>query len=164
MANNGADNGPIQKELEELRKNLLLQEKVTVELRNDLNKLSEQKQKLNKEEKLSAGLKHKLASQEMELGLVKTKLQKLETEEQPSGQTVVVAAQTIQCPMCSEDVTKPMRLQQCLNGHIICEGCYRHLGTTSSKDPLCIACNSNYIGRPRALEQILELVESNIVI
>ena len=182
MANNGADNGPIQKELEELRKNLLLQEKVTVELRNDLNKLSDLKQKLDKEEKLSAGLKHKLASQEMELGLVKTKLQKLETEEQPSGQTVVVAAQTIQCPMCSEDVTKPMRLQQCLNvsfisltcsslsyicylqGHIICEGCYHHLGTTSSKDPLCIACNSNYIGRPRALEQILELVESNIVI
>ena len=120
MANNGADNGPIRKELEELRKNLLLQEKVTAELRTDLNKLTGLKQKVDEEEKLSAGLKHKLASQEMELSLAKTKLQKFETEQQLSPQTqTVVAAQSIQCPMCSQDVTKPMRLQQCLNVSLI---------------------------------------------
>lgn len=163
MANNGTDNGPIRKELEELQKNLVAQEKVTVELRNDLNQLSGLKQKLELGEKLSAGLKHKLASQEAELTLVKTKLQKLETEKQPSVQTVV-AGPSIQCPMCSQEVTKPMRLQQCLNGHIICEGCYQHLGITATKDRLCITCNSNYIGRPRVLEQILDLVKPNIVI
>merc|ERR550519_1279904 len=145
MANNGVDNGPIRKELEELRKNLLLQEKVAVELRTDLNKLSGLKQELEQEENLSAGLKHKLASQEMEMSLVKTKLQKFETEQQPSPQAQTVAAdKSIQCPMCSQDVTKPMRLQQCLNGHIICDGCYHHLGMTATKDRLCIACNTNY--------------------
>ena len=114
MANNGIDDGTIRKELEELRKNLALQEKVTVGLRNDLNKLSGLQQKLDQEEKQSAGLKHKLASQETELTLVKTKLQKLETEQQQSVQTVE-AGHSIHCPMCSQDVKKPMRLQQCLN-------------------------------------------------
>ena len=115
MANNGTDNGPVRKELEELQKNLVVQEKVTLELRNDLDKLSGLKQKLELGEKLSAGLKHKLASQEAELSLVKTKLQKLETDQQQqSGQTVAVGA-SVQCPMCCQEVAKPMRLQQCLN-------------------------------------------------
>ena len=115
MANNGTDNGTIRKELEDLRKNLVLQEKVTTGLRNDLNKLSELKMKLDQEENQSAGLKHKVSSQEAELALVKTKLQKLETETQQS----VLAAHSVQCPMCSQDVKKPMRLQQCLNVSLI---------------------------------------------
>ena len=175
MANNGTENETLCKELVDLRKNLVLQG-------TDLNKLSGLKLQLDQEEKQSAGLKHKLASQETELTLVKTKLQKLETEQQQlSGQTVV-AAPNIQCPMCSQDVKKPMRLQQCLNvslisccafsylssfvlqGHIICEGCYSHLRITATKDRLCITCSSQYIGRPRTLEQILDLVEPNIVI
>ena len=109
MADNGADNGPIRKELEELQKNFVVQEMRNEDLRNDLNKLSGLKQKLEQEEKQSAGLKHKLASQETELSLVKTKLQKFETEQ------TVAAGRSIQCPVCSQDVQKPMRLQQCLN-------------------------------------------------
>ena len=49
-------------------------------------------------------------------------------------------------------------------GHIICEGCFRHLKITATKDRLCVTCNSIYIGRPRALEKILDLVEPNVVI
>ena len=49
-------------------------------------------------------------------------------------------------------------------GHIICEGCYHQLGITATKDRLCVTCKSNYIGRPRVLEQILDLVKSDIVI
>ena len=115
MADNGTDNGPLRKELEELQQSLLLQEKISIGLRNDLNKLSGLKQKLELEEKQSAGLKHKLASQETELSLVKTKLKKLERDQESVHAAGVPQPQSIQCPMCSQDVKKPMRLQQCLN-------------------------------------------------
>ena len=115
MADNGTDNGPLRKELEELQQSLLLQEKISIGLRNDLNKLSGLKQKLELEEKQSAGLKHKLASQETELSLVKTKLKKLERDQESVQIAGVPQPQSIQCPMCSQDVKKPMRLKQCLN-------------------------------------------------
>ena len=35
---------------------------------------------------------------------------------------------------------------------------------TAIKDRLCVTCNPNYIGRPRGLEQILDLLEPNVVI
>ena len=47
MADNGTDNGPLRKELEEMQQSLLLQEKISVGLRNDLNKLTSMKQKLH---------------------------------------------------------------------------------------------------------------------
>ena len=47
MADNGTDNGTLRKELEEMQQSLLLQEKISVGLRNDLNKLTSMKQKLH---------------------------------------------------------------------------------------------------------------------
>jgi len=98
-------------------------------------------------------LKHKLESQETEVKNLKTKLRKVETE----LQNVEVSADplssvnTFKCPGCTKVIKKPMRLQQCLNGHIICESCHQHLRSTA-REVHCVTCQAIYIGRPRALE------------
>jgi len=55
-----------------------------------------------------------------------------------------------ECPICHERIKKPMRLKQCVQGHIVCEACLRD-------ETKCYTCKEVISGRPSALEHILEL-------
>ena len=77
----------------------------------------------------------------------------------------------MQCPICSEDARPPMRLMQCINGHIICDSCFQNTQVEASSQrmagpglrqgnphlDLCHTCRLPVTGRPTQLEQLLGL-------
>ena len=127
------------------------------------------------------GLKHKLDKLDTELANIKSKLRKIEENQESSSSSE-------KCPMCSRVVKKPMRLQQCpkvrldllsnyfytyyCQGHIICDDCYsalkkkedRNAKETNAKKILCVTCNTEYCGRPTVLEKVLGLLDTNTTI
>jgi len=76
----------------------------------------------------------------------------------------------VECPVCMERATPPMRLKQCGQGHIICDSCYTRAEEEAtaqeqeggrSGNPnlaLCPTCRQTITGRPSALERVLGLI------
>jgi len=63
---------------------------------------------------------------------------------------------SIDCPICLETVRPPMRLMQCMQGHIICDDCFGKIKTQESMKP-CPTCMEPIGGRPSELESLLGL-------
>jgi len=113
-----------------------------------------QRQLQDTNEQLS-GLKRKLDCQDIELANLKFKVKMLGPEED----------NIIECPVCIRVVERPMRLQQCPKGHIICDDCHLQLQTSAAgvNKKLCVTCRcEKYCGRPSVLESVLGLLDNNI--
>jgi len=99
------------------------------------------------------GLKHVVRCQQRELNNLRITVTKHETAKKSrEGEA------SVRCPMCNKLVRRPMRLQQCPKGHIICDSCYLKVKTDKKTKKRCITCKTeNYCGRPAVLERILGL-------
>ena len=84
---------------------------------------------------------------EVKIGLMK--------EEVIQEQKLTKKPSDLQCPICMNDVKPPMRLRQCINGHIICDSCFDK--TQGANRHLCHTCRSPMTGRPSQLETLFGL-------
>ena len=77
-------------------------------------------------------------------------------------------SKSLTCPVCYEEAKPPMRLKQCINGHIICDTCYTRikregrLKRRTGDNPFpyndsCHSCRRRVSGRPTQLETLLGL-------
>jgi len=55
-----------------------------------------------------------------------------------------------ECPVCLDSMKPPMRILQCVSGHLVCEGCSRKM-----KKVFCPTCKKDLSGRATAMEQFL---------
>lgn len=109
-------------------------------------------------------LQEKFASKERQFDLLRTELRSIRAELRNNniqgGKAPPVVPSTIKCPGCRKDVRKPMRLQQCPQGHVLCDDCIHHNNNYSNRSTrnICITCKKEkYSGRPIALEKFLRL-------
>jgi len=67
----------------------------------------------------------------------------------------------LECPMCTEEARPPMRLRQCREGHVICDGCFARDEQAREREGRernqCGVCREPITGRPTALETFLGL-------
>lgn len=121
-------------------------------------------------------LELELSEVKTQLSVIKAQLRQVEAKVGGSGQVDIEEKQKpvagdsspvkVKCPVCMRNIVKPMRLRQCPQGHIICDDCFIHLNITASESnkELCVNCKSQYCGRPVVLEELLDLMESSLVI
>jgi hypothetical protein len=62
----------------------------------------------------------------------------------------------VECPICMEEARPPMRLQQCEQGHILCDSCSRRC-SRRGVGSACPSCQGPLTDRPIALERQLGL-------
>ena len=54
------------------------------------------------------------------------------------------------CPVCFESLKPPVRILQCINGHLVCERC-----RAQPQVEVCPTCRKYIVGRATAMEQHL---------
>jgi len=54
------------------------------------------------------------------------------------------------CPVCFESLKPPIRILQCINGHLVCEKC-----RLQPQVEVCPTCRESFLGRATAMEQHL---------
>jgi hypothetical protein len=107
----------------------------------------------------------------VEMEELRSAIQRLKVTESPGGGSSL--AVPLDCPICWELVQPPMRLMQCGQGHILCDGCYHRLQAeakaqleamefeqdmrTPHLGPCCPTCREDITGRPSQLETVLGL-------
>jgi len=72
------------------------------------------------------------------------------------GNSSLRRAANVECPVCMEEVRAPMRLRQCGEGHIICDGCFHQ---NQGNPSMCFICRGAITGRPTELENLLGLTK-----
>ena len=58
-----------------------------------------------------------------------------------------------ECPICLEYMRPPMKIVQCHNGHLVCEGCSK-----MKEIETCPTCREEFTGRATAMEQHLRIL------
>jgi len=55
-----------------------------------------------------------------------------------------------ECPVCYESMKPPVRILQCVNGHLVCTDCAKRM-----ERHICPTCKQKFAGRATAMEQFL---------
>ena len=103
----------------------LLKEEVTSEIdlsgQDELTKLKEELKEMKRENE-----ELKLAKNRLETAIMSAMEKLTISVNQPAVQPMVISKKSadLQCPICMMDAKPPMRLKQCINGHLICDSCF----------------------------------------
>ena len=81
------------------------------------------------------------------------KASKKTENESEASQNDQIWKSEFECPVCLEEMSPPMRIHQCAEGHLVCEHC-----KSNSSITCCPTCRGNFMGRAIAMEKLARLL------
>jgi len=109
-------------------------------------KQAEDQKKRHSEERTKAEKENVVTKQELEE--LKKSLDHLLLAPDTPNKDKVTPCPT--CPVCFDSLKPPMRILQCINGHLVCEKC-----RNQPQVEVCPTCREGFTGRATAMEQHL---------
>ena len=61
-----------------------------------------------------------------------------------------------ECPICFKEMLTPIKIFQCLQGHLLCENCFKKISDSTKIFPFCKRDVVTTQTRNRALEEAIE--------